>query len=136
MIRCPQCNRSQPDTVAICDCGYDLETYRQQLKKEARLRQAASRPYRWLAGFRALLWAMGVLTIAGGVIGAIVLAPEEDDLWRPLLLAASSFIFAVPYFAFAEAIALLLALNARQIEMQETLRRIQARQEEEKHRSD
>ncbi len=128
MTRCPKCNRMHPDTVAVCDCGQDLEAYRRQLQQEAAAYQAASQPYAWLPIFRMVLRILGVFCLLGGVGSAILLLRDAESLWPPLLAIASAFIIAVPYFAFAEAISLLLAISTQQGEIQAALRQIEQAQ--------
>lgn len=125
MIRCPQCGRRHPDSVITCDCGYDLQTHRRQLKIEERSYHSVARPYQWLPILQALLRVMGVLCLIGGGIGALAVWSDEASVWQVLLTLLAGGLIAVPYFAAAETIAILLAVSAQQPDLQQALRRIE-----------
>lgn len=125
MIRCPQCGRSHPDTVITCDCGYDLQTHRRQLKVEERSYRMAERPRQWLPALQVLLQVMGVLCLISGGIGALALWADEASVWQVLLILLAGGFVAVPYFAAAGTIAVLLTVSAQQPDLQQALRRIE-----------
>ncbi|HSD84164.1 MAG TPA: hypothetical protein VLG46_09910 [Anaerolineae bacterium] len=125
MIRCPQCGRRHPDTVITCDCGYDLQAHRQQLKIEKQSYQMVAHPFQWLPILQVLLQVMGVLCLIGGGIGAIALWSDEASFWQVILTLLAGGLIAVPYFASAEAINVLLSLSAQQPDLQRALRRIE-----------
>ena len=123
MTRCPKCGHQQPDSVAVCDCGFDLDTYRQQQRRVSQARDSELRPFRLLAFFRALLWVTGGVCLIAGLAGAVLVIPDSDDLWRPAFVALAGGVAAVPYFVGAEVLALLLRINDQQTAIQEMLQR-------------
>jgi hypothetical protein len=125
MIRCPKCGRRQPASVISCDCGYDLQPYRRQLQTAALAYHAAARPYRWLPIFQILLRLMGAVCLAGGAVGAILLLADKVDFWQVVLALVAASIIAVPYFASAEVITVLLTVSAQQPNLQQLLQRIE-----------
>jgi hypothetical protein len=125
MIHCPRCGRTHPDSVITCDCGYDLQAYQLQHHRDARTYQLMSQPYRWLPAFQVLLRVMGVLCVIGGAVGVIVQVADRAAVWPIALTLVAAVIVAVPYFAAAEAIAVLLNLSEQQPDFQQTLRRIE-----------
>ena len=125
MLRCPQCGRRHPESVITCDCGYDLQTHRRQLKLEERSYHSVARPYQWLPILQVLLYVTGVLCLIGGGIGAMALWSDEASFWQVLLTLLAGGLVAVPYFAAAETISVLLAVSDQQPDLQQTLRRIE-----------
>ncbi len=125
MIHCPQCGRSHPDTVITCDCGYDLQAYQLRQRHAARAYHGVSRPFRWLPVFQVLLSTLGTVCLIGGVVGALIQIADQAAVWPIVLTLAAALIVAVPYFAAAEAIAVLLKLSDQQPNLQQTLRRIE-----------
>lgn len=125
MICCPKCSRRHPDSVITCDCGYDLQTHRQQLKVEERSYQRVARPFQWLPVLQVLLRVTGVLCLMGGGIGAIALWSAEASVWQIVLSLLAGGLVAVPYFAAAETMTILLTMSAQQPNLQQVLRRIE-----------
>ena len=117
MYQCPNCNRSQPSRVAICDCGYNLEKYREQLRDEAKKQKNASRPYRWLPIFRWFLRITGILTIISGIINAYALIINEMDYAIILASFVLTIIAVIALFSYAEVITVLLDLNTQNREI-------------------
>jgi hypothetical protein len=84
-----------------------------------------SQPYRWLPVFQVLLSTLGALCLIGGVVGAVIQIAGRAAAWPIVLTLAAALIVAVPYFAAAEAIAVLLKLSDQQPRLQQTLHRIE-----------
>ena len=125
MLRCPQCGRSHPDSVITCDCGYDLQTHRRQLKVEERSYRVVNRPYQWLPILQVLLYVIGALCLIGGGIGALALWSDGASFGQVILSLLAGGLVAVPYFAAAETISVLLSVSEQQPALQQALRRIE-----------
>jgi hypothetical protein len=113
MTRCPNCKRKQPNSVVICDCGYDLEKYRTELKEKHVQSEATSHPYQWLPLFRIILRLTGVIALISGIIYSFTLYANEEGFALVLASLAATLIATIPSLAFAEAISVLLDLRIR-----------------------
>ncbi len=125
MIRCPQCNRKQPHSVLTCDCGYDLQTYRQQLAERERVSSHVQRPYQVLPLFEGGLRLLAGLSLLSGLVGAIALYVQEFSIWLVFSAFLGGVALAIPYLAGAESIQLLLDVSERQHEIQQRLDRLE-----------
>lgn len=125
MIRCPQCNRKQPFSVLTCDCGCDLQSYRQQLAERERVSSHIQRPYQTLPLLQGGLRLLAGFSLLSGLVGAIALYVQEFPIW----LAFSAFLggaaLTIPYLAGAESIQILLDVSERQQEIQQRLDRLE-----------
>lgn len=114
MIQCPNCSRTQELSVAIWDCGFDLETSRTKLDAQNRVKNEFERPYRLLNIYIPVLRITGWLPMLGRAIGAWSYYTNEEALLVPVMIFLGGLIAAVPYFAFAEALVILLDIRAAQ----------------------
>jgi len=125
MIRCPQCNRKQPLSVLTCDCGYDLQTYRQQLAERERVSSHVQRPYQVLPLLQSGLRLLAGLSLLSGLVGAIALYVQEFSIWLVFSAFLGGVALTIPYLAGAESIQLLLDVSERQHEIQQRLDRLE-----------
>jgi hypothetical protein len=114
MIRCPNCNRLQPEAVITCDCGFDLQTYTQKLETAHKEHAIVNRPYQWLPILLLILRVTGVLSMLGGVIYAFSLLSQDQSVWMVAAVIFGGILASVPYFALAEALTILLHMSERQ----------------------
>ncbi|HEY88578.1 MAG TPA: hypothetical protein G4N98_02435 [Thermoflexia bacterium] len=113
MIQCPKCNRKQPQTVIICDCGYDLKKYRDEQEEIRKKQKFAARPYRWLPIFRGILRLAGGFTLITGTISTYVFISNGESYGLMLTNLTITIIACIALFAYAEVISVLLDLNVQ-----------------------
>jgi hypothetical protein len=128
MIRCPNCNRSQPDSVVTCDCGFDLQTYAKKLETAQKERVVVTRPYQRMPVFLLVLRVMGVLSMLGGLLYAISLIAQEQSGWMVTASFFGGILAGVPYFALSEALTILLHMSEKQDRLMLALDRIEKKQ--------
>ena len=112
-IICPKCSLNQNDSVAICDCGFDLVAYRRQQQRLRQSRRIEQAPYRRLQTWKLVLWVFSGICILGGFGSAIGLLSTSDSLWIPVGVAMAGVTAAVPYIVGAEVLAFLLRLGGQ-----------------------
>lgn len=117
MIRCPNCNREHPNSVVTCDCGFDLQTYTQQLQVKQKEREAVSRPFQMLPILLIALRVIGVLAIVSGAVYAVMAYSKEESIWSSLGIVIVGIFACIPYFALSEALTILLQMSEKQGEI-------------------
>lgn len=121
MIQCPNCNLSHPEGVVICDCGYNLEAYAKQHKAQ----RQASQPYQFLSYLIIILQGGGVLSILAGLVYAMMLSGREVSFMLIVAAFLGGILGSLPYFAFSEALTVLLSMSEKQDKIIRTLDRIE-----------
>ncbi|MFT3893385.1 MAG: hypothetical protein QM730_17290 [Anaerolineales bacterium] len=125
MIRCPNCNRSQPESVITCDCGFDLQTYTKKIEIAQKERAVVVRPYQWLPILLFVLRVMGVLSMVGGVFYAFSLISQERSGWMVVAAFFGGILAGIPYFALSEALTILLQMSEKQDKLMIAVNRIE-----------
>jgi hypothetical protein len=125
MIRCPNCNLSHPEGVLRCDCGYNLETYAEKHKAQLQVRSSASQPYQFISYLIIALQGGGVLSILAGLIYAVTLSGRESSFLLIFAAFLGGILGGITYFAFSEALTVLLSISNKQDKIMRTLDRIE-----------
>jgi hypothetical protein len=123
MIQCPNCNLSHPEGVVMCDCGYNLEAYAK--KHKAQLHSSASHPYQFISYLSIILQGIGVLSILAGLVYSVILSVREVSLLLIIAAFVGGILGSIPYFAFSEALTVLLSVSEKQDKIMRTLDRIE-----------
>jgi hypothetical protein len=125
MIRCPNCNREHLRSVLTCDCGFDLQTYAEKLEVAQKQHSVATRPYTVLPILLIVLRVMGVLSVLGGSIYALLLYAKEEPAWMIVMALFGGVLAGVPYFALSEALTILLQMSEKQDKLMLVLERVE-----------
>jgi hypothetical protein len=129
MVRCPDCNRNQSNSVLTCDCGFDLQAYRIKLDTEQKIQNVAERPYVILPILLTVLRGIGVLSMLGGLIYAFSLYfVQEESGWLAIGAFLIGILASVPYFAISEALTILLHTSEKQDRIMFAIERFEERQ--------
>lgn len=125
MIRCPNCNREQPDSVFTCDCGFNLQVYAEKREAERRKHNTVTRPYQVLPILLLVLRLIGILSMLGGLIYGFSLYAQEESAWLMAGAFLGGILAGLPYFALSEALIILLHMSEKQDKMILALEKIE-----------
>ena len=122
--RCPKCGMKQTDSVAVCDCGYDLETYRKRRKKLGRFRRVRSKVFPFLSIVSQLLGVILILQVVSSIISIAINVVKGEILEAVVTLIALA-VTVVIVMAIAEGIDLMFRVAEQQQRIAEVLHRIE-----------
>ena len=125
MIRCPNCNLSHPEGVVMCDCGYNLAVYAEKHKAQLKVRGSDSQSYQFIAYLTIILQGAGVLSILAGLVYAMILSGRDVSLLLIIAAFLGGILGSIPYFAFSEALRVLLSISEKQDKLMRTLNRME-----------
>lgn len=119
---CPKCSLKQSESVAVCDCGFDLAVYRQEVRLLRKSRRIEQAPANRLQVWRMVLLAFGGVCVFCGFGVAVTSISTGEDYWIPVLAAIAGVTAAVPYIVGAEVLTYLLRLGGQLEEVTELMR--------------
>ncbi len=114
MIRCPNCNREQPNSVITCDCGFNLQAYAEKLEVTQKQQKVVNHPYQVLPVFLVILRILGILSVVGGAVYAFYLFSQEESAWMSIAAFLGGILAGAPYLALSEALTILLQMSEKQ----------------------